>query len=69
MISSCEKVALVALFPTKLVSPQSEFTSWSYCIFRVAEKKKTKIVFIGPGGTTAGGTGQSVARATFLTGL
>jgi hypothetical protein len=64
MISSCEKVALVALFPTKLVSLHSEFPSPSYRIFRFAEKEKEKL-HIGPGGTTASGTGLSTARAVF----
>jgi hypothetical protein len=42
MFSPCVEVALVTLFPAKLVSLHSDFPSSSYRGFRVAGKEKEK---------------------------
>jgi hypothetical protein len=68
MISPCKDVALVALFPTKLVSCHSEFPSSSYEFYIASYLEKEKKISFGPGGTTADGTGPSTASAIFLTG-
>jgi hypothetical protein len=68
MFSPCVEIALVFLSSTKLVSPQSKFPISSYCVFRVAEKKKREENPIGSGGTTTSGTGPITAPPFLYTG-